>query len=146
MIDSQRFLTAMGVSVFLICCAPQESKHETRYLYYDSASKRIKVEAQFANGKLHGTSVEYYENGAISSISHWDKGKLNGVLENHRPDSTMQIITHYSFGAKEKQEEFDSTSCPTQPLEEAMCWNGILPPMSHKGHTPLGAAPLVWAH
>lgn len=63
--------------------------------FYDTATNKLVIEAFYKNGKLDGKRSNYYLNGSLQSVLHYESGKQNGNASYF--DSTGQVESKQDF-------------------------------------------------
>lgn len=63
--------------------------------FYDTASKKLVIEAIYKEGKLNGRRTDYYLNGKIKGIGYYDHGKQNGTYSKF--DTSGQLTSKQDF-------------------------------------------------
>lgn len=71
---------------------------ELRYFYNN---ERVFKQINYKNGKLHGGSAEYYENGNAKRIAFYKNGLLNGVYREFYENRGLKKVVMYEEGKKD---------------------------------------------
>lgn len=65
--------------------------------YYEDSNK-LKISSEYKKGKLHGKTIEYFENGKISKKYNYKKNILEGKYESYNEDGTLLEKHKYKDG------------------------------------------------
>jgi len=99
-------ILCLGLPLF---AESQESKPETRDIVLkDGLTKRIRLgttgniayEETRLNGKLHGTRIQYYDNGKIDSVVEFANGKRHGKWVEFYKDGTLILELTWKNGKR----------------------------------------------
>jgi hypothetical protein len=100
---SIKFLTTVWLLFSISClfmlvteCRTEDRKEEISRTYY--ASKKIKTEAHYVNGKLDGISKQYYENGTLWSETNYKNGKREGMAKEYYLNGKIKADLFYEGG------------------------------------------------
>ena len=60
----------------------------------------LEYEAEFANGKLDGTSKLWLEDGTLYSISKYSNSQPHGIWKKFHPNGKLMFEVNYEYGQK----------------------------------------------
>ena len=91
----------------------------TAILYYDNG--QIRISSMYRDGKHHGRSEFYAENGALEEIQNWKEGKLDGDWEEYYgDDDTLSRRTVWKDGVKQYALRFPEPKNKVEELFEQL--------------------------
>jgi len=77
-----------------------KSEPELVIKYYDTAKTKKHFEYYLLNGKRHGKSIIYYQNGHIQSICNYVNDKINGISIVNNEDGSVKIVRKFENGVE----------------------------------------------
>ena len=70
-------------------------------LYYDEEDGGTKAQAEFEDGKIEGTYLEYYSNGESKTSIEYSEGKPDGEAKFYYDSGSIKIEGEYKEGLKQ---------------------------------------------
>ncbi|AUS02952.1 MORN variant protein [Vibrio phage 2.275.O._10N.286.54.E11] len=81
--------------------------------YYNNNNNNIRSTLYRVNGKLHGHSQSWHENGIIACSTHYVDGNTHGLKESFHNDGSLSSRTLYVHGKPHgRSEVYDETGIP----------------------------------
>lgn len=76
-----------------------DTVYEGKISFYNIHSNKLLSTANYSNGVINGESIEYYDNGVISSRLNYEQGKKNGIVSLYSKAGELEneYFTYYDL-------------------------------------------------
>ena len=78
----------------------QKDIKDSTWNYYSYYTKTIRSRESYANGKKHGTSYGYFEDGKLAEEREWKNGISHGIWRQYFSNSVAKFVCYYIDGKR----------------------------------------------
>lgn len=71
-----------------------------RIRFYDTATNKLVIDANYRKGKLEGKSIQYYLNGKIKNVEYYNNNKILGTATFYDSSGKLASKQDYYYGIK----------------------------------------------
>ena len=78
----------------------QKDIKDSTWNYYSYYTKTLRSRETYVNGKKHGISYDYFEDGKVAEEHEWKNGISHGVLRQYFQNNIVKFVCNYTDGKR----------------------------------------------
>jgi antitoxin component YwqK of YwqJK toxin-antitoxin module len=77
-----------------------DQRKDSTWNYFSFYNDRLTITEEWVDGKKHGMTKKYYDDGKVAEITEWKNGVQDGIWEQYYENNQLRLKTRYKEGKR----------------------------------------------